>query len=169
MATDIYRMFSVCARSGVGTCTLHFDTEEGAEEFVALWRGQWSPTTRFIKQGWVEVTTRRRSAKRRIEPEIKESLDSVLAQLLESYMAKIKWNDVESSAIAAVGYHDETLYVKFTSGRQYYYPKCPRQKFNAILGADRSKDGSVGRTFNLQVRAAAEGFELPTADHVWER
>lgn len=79
-------------------------------------------------------------------------------------MKKLKWHEVESTALSAIAYQDGTLYCKFTSGRYYYYRKCPIQKFNALLGANRSKDGSVGRTFHIQVRTVLTGVEMPQGE-----
>ena len=75
-------------------------------------------------------------------------------------MRKLRWHEVKSTNLSAVAYQAGTLYVKFQSGRQYMYPNCPIQKFAALLGANRAKSGSVGRTFNLQVRTTQVAGEM---------
>ena len=77
---------------------------------------------------------------------------------------RLTWREVKSTAVKKIAYKDGTLYVQFQSGRQYRYPKCPIQKYNALLGANRGKHGSVGRTFNIQVGAVLTGIEMPPGD-----
>ena len=63
-------------------------------------------------------------------------------------------NEVSSSAIAQVGYDDDTkaLYIEFLSGAQWIYPGVPYSVYTTLLSAD-----SIGCTFSQLVRNSYPG------------
>ncbi len=54
---------------------------------------------------------------------------------------------VSSSAIRAVGYEGNTLFVKFSNGRTYPHRGCPYRHFEGLLNAS-----SPGAYYNRNIR-----------------
>jgi|LakMenEpi03Aug12_release.lakeMendotaPanAssembly.Ray.scaffolds.fasta_scaffold628843_1 lysyl-tRNA synthetase class 2 len=62
---------------------------------------------------------------------------------------------VQSSAILAIGYDDNTLRIVFNSGRDYLYHDVPQDVFQDLELAE-----SIGRYFNTHIRDNFESSEL---------
>ena len=65
----------------------------------------------------------------------------------------IKWTEVESSNIEAIGYdeEDESLYVRFNSKTQYVYYNVPDEEHQEFLDAD-----SKGKFLNENIKGQYE-------------
>jgi len=48
-------------------------------------------------------------------------------------MVQVTWNDVKSSNIKQIAYHDENLLVKFKSDTVYKYADVPTTTYDALM------------------------------------
>lgn len=62
-------------------------------------------------------------------------------------MDEIIWNEVQSTNIKKVAYHDHSLFVTFQTGAVYEYPDVSEEIFSALLNAD-----SVGSFFAKNIK-----------------
>jgi hypothetical protein len=67
--------------------------------------------------------------------------------------------EVESSNIAAVGYKDGFLHVRFQNGATYEYENVPDDVATALFEAE-----SVGRFFNGAIRGQYQAVKLPVEE-----
>lgn len=68
-------------------------------------------------------------------------------------LSEVRWLAVESDAIDAIAWKAGTLYVRFKETKvEYEYFNVPWSMYCRLTGAARSRDGSVGRVFNIEVR-----------------
>lgn len=72
-------------------------------------------------------------------------------------MADIKWQEVESSNISAIGYDEEKqeLYVRFSSGAEYAYHEVPTGIYQDFLDAD-----SKGKYFYQHIKGRYQWDKL---------
>jgi len=66
---------------------------------------------------------------------------------------------VQSSNIAAIGYKDEVLTVRFNNGATYTYDGV-----NETLGKEIFEAESVGKYFNSFIRSSFKGVRVDNAD-----
>ncbi len=64
-------------------------------------------------------------------------------------MSEVKWKEVESSNIDAIGYNEENqeLHIRFKSSAEYVYTDVPASVYQGFLDAD-----SKGRYLNTVIK-----------------
>lgn len=64
-------------------------------------------------------------------------------------MTSVSYTPVSSSNVAAVGYEDSDLYVKFNNGSEYKYSGVPSSIYEQLLNAP-----SVGSFLNSNIKGS---------------